>query len=94
MLVRGYLTMPGKASTPPCLLMAKQGRASRGQLSVTEQTKASTAIQHLSKGRDNLKQNGTQENTPFSTSLFHAFHVVFTILFGLLASRDYETKRF
>ena len=56
--------MPGKASTPPCLLMAKQGRASRGQLSVTEQTKASTAIQHLSKGRDNFKQNGTQENTP------------------------------
>ena len=52
--------MPGKASTPRCLLMVKQARASRGQLSVTEQTKASTAKQHLCKGPIDLKENGTQ----------------------------------
>ena len=78
--------MPGKVSTPPCLLMAKQGRASRGQLSVTEQTKASTAIQHLSKATDNFKQNAAQENTHnFIAQFFMSFHVVSTILLGLLA---------
>ena len=42
---------------------------------------------HLAKRLSDLKQNGTQEKTPFSGTVFIRFHMVCPILLRVVASK-------
>ena len=47
---------------------------------------------HLAKRPSDLKENGTQEKTPFSGAVFQPFHMVCSVLLRVLPSKTIDWK--